>query len=200
MSEGELDILISRVIDGCAGDEDWKRLEALGALDPGIWRELAHAQRHDALLRQEVERATRIASHIEVRGGEIRQLTIRRSARVAMWGGWAAAAMLALAFVSGVPVRRADQGAQQASLSAADALARYLDAGQREGRVIREEPTKVLVETRPAENGRGYEVVFYRLIMERQQVPDLYRLTSDELGRAVPVRVEPPAPTRPGPV
>jgi len=198
MPEGELDILVTRVIDGRASQEDWRRLEILGAADPGVWRDLAQAQRDDAALRQVMMRVSGVASGIDLEVNEARErdaveVTRDRSRRVAMWGGWLAAAAVTLAFVSQRPAGTApNTGAQTAGaplLSAADALNRYLEEGRREGSVIEELPEKVLVNTAPAPDGQGYNVVYLRLIMERAQVPDLYRFSSDEFGRAAPVRV-----------
>ena len=82
-----------------------------------------------------------------------------------------------------------------------DHLARYLDQGYEEGRVVGELPDKVLIRATPMalQDGTiGYDVVYVRQILERVQVPDLYTFgaTQDELGRSrmqpVPVRVNAP--------
>lgn len=199
MPEGELDILITRVIDGRASQDDWRRLEILSAADPGVWRDLAQAQRDDAALRQAMMRVAGVASGVDLPVHEAREqaaveITRDRSRRVAMWGGWLAAAAVTLAFVSQRPVGTGpNTGGTQAAgaplLSAADAFNRYLEEGRKEGSVIEELPEKVLVNTAPAPDGQGYNVVYLRLIMERAQVPDLYRFSSDEFGRAAPVRI-----------
>lgn len=204
MSEGELDILITRVIDGRAGGEDWRRLEALASRDAGVWREVAQAQRDDQVLRREVADEVRVASSVELvmaSRDETLRLTSQvgeRTRRVAMWGGWAAAALVTLAFVAKKPAGEGMQAVGPAGtvLSAADALSQYLEQGRREGRVINEMPEKVLVDTMPAADGNGYDVVFFRVIMERDRVPDLYRFTTDESGRAVPIPVRVPASVR----
>lgn len=203
MSEGELDILITRVIDGRAGSDDWRRLESLGERDAGVWRELAQAQRDDQVLRTEMARAIGIVSSVEL-SMDTREPALRltrqvgeRTRRVAMWGGWAAAALVTLAFVAKKPGDNNAMNANAAgpAMSASDLLSGYLDQGRKEGRVINEMPDKVLVNTTPAANGKGYDVVYFRVIMEREQVPDLYRFTSDESGRQVPIRIQMPAAT-----
>ncbi|CAG1006378.1 hypothetical protein PHYC_03319 [Phycisphaerales bacterium] len=197
MSEGELDILITRVVDGRASHEDWRRLEALAGQDAGVWRDLAQAQRDDQILRRAVGMAVGVAASVELpapvahEAHRARFQVGERTRRVAMWGGWAAAALVTLAFVSKQPPGGTPQQANTGGpiLSAADALSKYIAQGQREGRVINEMPDKVLVNTQPLADGQGYDVVYFRLIMERDRVPDLYRFSSDELGQPVPVRV-----------
>jgi hypothetical protein len=118
-------------------------------------------------------------------------------------GGWAVAAVLALAFLGnrvGV-INMNAPAANTAGLTSIpanyfqvnnpdDALALYRTQGKQAGRVIAEVP--VLLESRPAATGRGFEVVYVRQILERAQVNDLYRFTQDEANRPVPVRVTMP--------
>ncbi|MDX2131083.1 MAG: hypothetical protein SFY69_03405 [Planctomycetota bacterium] len=206
MSEGELDILLTRVIDGGATDEDWRRLEALGARDPGVWRELAQAHRDDAVLRRGMARALDRAMMADLPDGPRAQerRTAERTRLAATWGGWAAAALVGLAVLmqrTGVERTPASDPAMAGVpvLSAADALHAYLEQGRAEGVVIEEMPAKWLVRSAPAADGRGFDVVYLRLIMERTQVPDLYKLSSDEFGSSVPIRItpEPPTPEQP---
>lgn len=192
---GELDNLISRVIDGVAGKADWDALEALAASNPSVWRELAVAQRVDQALTGEARRETACAQWVDIRVEEFAgHVTRRRSRLVATWGGWAAAAAVALAFVSQRAPSRPQSGGNQAGIlsfeNASDALAAYLERGKKDGVVLGELPDKVLVQTRPARDGRGVEVVYLRQIMECARVGDLYRPSSDEAGNltAVPVK------------
>lgn len=209
----ELDILVSRVVDKVASKADWEALEAMALSDPGVWRELAAAQRMDQQLSGEVWTETAAALWVslpsataDLAAGRAQQ----RSRLVAMWGGWAAAAAIALAFVGQRSERGAPAGGTEltgANLpgmdlaatdlvpirSASDALRAYLDRGRLDGLVIGELPDKVLVQTRPIANGGGMEVVYLRQIVERARVDDLYRPTTDELGNVtgLPVRVTP---------
>lgn len=205
MKEGELDILITRVVDGRAAPEDWRRLEALADVDSGVWREVARAQRDDQVLKLAVGAWVGVAGSVEMGASmetlpEAAEVPERfrlgeRTRMVAMWGGWAAAAAVALAFVTNRPAEQARvlTAGQPAVLSAADALSQYLAQGRKEGSVINEMPEKVLVHTQPGADGNGYEVVYLRMIMERESVPDLYRFTRDELGQRVPLKMTVPA-------
>ena len=57
--------------------------------------------------------------------------------------------------------------------------------------VIAEVPERILIETRPTDNGRGFELVYVRQIIERTVVPDLYQFHSqDEMGRPTLVRYD----------
>ncbi len=189
------DVLISRVVDGEATPRDWGALEDISAGDPGVWRELASAQRQQAELARCVEVATEAADRVDLPGDDAP--SIRLSARLnlaARWAGWAAAAMVALAWVGAGGPAASTTDVQSASLLPASlgsdaALSLYLDKGKQEGRVLAEMPAKMLVGTRPAADGFGYEVVFVRQIVERTRVNDLYRLSSDEFGNAAPVPV-----------
>jgi hypothetical protein len=207
MPDPTLDILVSRVLDGCATPADWGRLERLAEQDAGVWRELALAQRADQSLRSAVNSAIDAAGVHELSDNDLRAgavsrgegLVARRSRGLAAWGGWAAAALVALAFVartrevSGPASPVAGLSAPVAS--AADAFRAYLDKGREQGRVYGELPEKVLVDTVPAADGNGYEVVYIRQILERTHVPAMYelRVTHDEFGRPLPspVRVVP---------
>lgn len=198
MSEGELDILLTRVIDGRATGEDWRRLEALAQIDAGVWRELALAQRDDALLRQGMARALERAGQVTLPEGHPAgsvAMTRARTRLVATWGGWGVAAMVAVALLTR-PGHETPRGGEQIAgspiLTAADALHTYLEKGRQEGVVIEEMPAKWLVQSAPAANGRGFDVVYLRVIMERTQVPDLYKFSSDEFGSTVPVRLGTP--------
>lgn len=197
----ELDILISRVIDKVATKSDWEAIEAMASADPGVWRELGAAQRADQQLVIEVAHETSAASWVSLPTATLdlaQSKTQQRSRLVATWGGWAAAAALALAFVGqrGGATRGSVDMASADLVpirSAGDALQAYLDRGKQDGVVIGELPDKVLVQTRPIGNDGGVEVVYLRQIVERTRVNDLYRPTTDELGNVtgVPVRIKP---------
>lgn len=199
MMDVDRDILINRVVDDEATSADWAALKALAARDATIWRDLAEAQHAHAELCAAVEETVAVVDAVEAPVDDV--MRWRFSARVrtaATWGGWAAAAAVALAWVGGVDRSGAD--AQDvnsagmlpvgASLTAADALQKYLDLGRESGDVVGLMPEVVLVDSAPNPAGSGYEVVFIRQIMERRVVEDFYRLGADELGRPVPVRMD----------
>jgi hypothetical protein len=213
MNETNLDILISRVVDGVATPADWVSLESIAASNPSVWREIAVAQRTDRALVAAVCHETLAAERIDLHtqdnpGGSLlfSQSTFTRRLRIAgAWGGWAAAAAVAMAFLghAGAPAA-AGRGAPvvgsvdtaQASLpgpisSAGMFLDEYLSRGREEGTVISELPDKIVVETTQSADGQGYEVVYLRQIMERVRVQDLYRFSQDEAGNPTPVKINP---------
>ena len=114
---------------------------------------------------------------------------------VGPWAGWAVAALIMLAWViNGVQVPTSDpagNGAgqvQQAGFipvhNAQEAWDAYLSKGREEGRVLSDVPRRVLIDTRPAPTGEGFELIFIQQVMERTVVPKLYRFGGeDERGR-----------------
>lgn len=201
MSEHEIDILISRVIDGRSTDADWSGLEAAAARDAGVWRDLAMAQRDDRVLKAAVIEATGGYEAAELSGEEIQAAAVRRSEHtlthrarvVATWGGWVAAAGIAIAVV-GQHQPAPQPAGNQASLpvnlaSAADAFNAYLKKGREEGTVQGQLPDKQLLGVNPSPDGKGYEVTYLRQIVEKTHVDSLYKKSYDEFGRVAPVRV-----------
>lgn len=209
----------------------WAAFEAAAANHNQAWRELALAQRDALALAQVARTAESRASRVSLpseadalrpmRLEEARRELerVERTSRPQRWSGylgWAAAAVLALGFYSGRlnpnASRPANSGTQSAGLipnlgastepsATEDHLARYLDQGHEEGRVVGELPDKVLIRATPTalkDGTVGYDVYYVRQILERVQVPDLYTFgaTQDELGRAtvqpVPVRINAP--------
>jgi len=207
MDGTDRDVLITRMLDGEATPEDWTAFQALAARDASVWAELSSAQQDMAEISASVAQATAVAARVRapVDAGEtddeaLREaLSVRFSGRVRAtlaWSGWAAAAALVLAWGTGLPIPGSgvggyggvpsgaiEAGVVPTRLNSAQALDQYLDTGREEGRVIAEMPTKVLLEARPNPEGAGYEVLFYRQILERAVVPELRTL--DGLGRGL---------------
>lgn len=200
------DQIISRVIDGDASQRDWNALESIAARDPAVWRRLALALRDHAGFVRAVNASVRAADAVEAPvtlAGAVPAAGAgpHRTRRLGTWAGWAAAAVVALAWGStflrppGVTTLGEHAGFAEAirSAPAADLIAAYLDRGRAEDRVIGELPERVLLDSRPAESGDGYELLYLRQILERVTVPDLYEYTAqDEAGRPMltPVRAE----------
>lgn len=195
MSSDDRDILISRVIDGIARDHDWGALDKIAEADPAVWRELALAQRQNAELAGAVGRAVSVADDVEIDGREA-PVVIARIGGLSRWGGWAAAAALALAWIGGSRLG-APQGpgstrdpVQRAALlpvSAAEALQAYLSKGADEGLVLGEMPTKVMLDAVPVGQDDGHTDVYYiRQIIERVRVEELYRASNNEAGAVTP--------------
>jgi hypothetical protein len=202
MTSVERDMLISRVVDGLATDADWRGLEAVGDADPSVWRELAVAQRQHAVLCGLVGRAIECADAVET--PDPRPAVIRFPGSTWKWSGWAAAAMVAVAWMVGP--RTADRqfqspgprletaGMMPVSLAPEEHLQSYIENGRREGLVVGQIDTKPVIEVRPVklENGTAFDVVYARVILERTRLPDVYRLTTDEFGTTGLVRAKLP--------
>jgi len=196
------DILVGRVSDGEASPHDWAELESIARRDAGVWQRLALAQRAHARLERAVEDRIAIAELVDaprrVHGDHAGVFTTRWRA----YGGWAAAAVVALAWFA--TVRQHGPGAgpqspigtvQTAQLIPAPApnadelFSKYLDAGKATGRVVGEMPL-MMVDARPStEPGReDAQVVYYiRPVLEQVTTTDmrLGRVSSDEHGRPV---------------
>jgi hypothetical protein len=194
-----LDLLVSRVVDGEATRAERDELSRLAELDGRVWKLLAEAHADHAALVRHVGSAVALAERVEA---PVHELSIERlqsrSRLMGQWGGWAAAAAVLLAVAAGP--RLGINGSAPISNSAGlvptptfadagQALSTYLDQGKKEGLVVGEVPTRVLLEKRPLPEG-GYEVVYLRQIIERAKVPGLYQAGIDELGRPAPVRLE----------
>ncbi len=195
------EILIGRVIDGQALPDDWDALRALAERDPATWADLNETQRQQELLCASVSRLCAVADEIDIDDALVDpEPMVRRLRLVGTWGGWAAAASLALLWSLGINPLESGTGGQAASaipmgvnLEPDDALRQYLDSGREAGRVIREVPDRVVVRAEPLNGGRQVEVFYLRQILERQIVSQVYRESVDEMGNelAVPVRLEP---------
>jgi len=217
MNERErLDLLISRIADGEAGEDDWKSFGALAEHEAGAWKELAQAQLAHGAMSLAVSVALHAADRVELPSQQAAAIwsrgteppaRLRTWSRMGAFGGWVAAAAVALAWAGGfgsggrqtiVPTNTAgvfDPAAFTINTSD-DAVKAYLDVGGKTGRVIGELPNRVLVDSQPAmlEGGRrGVEVVYVRQFIERALVSDVARMGLDETGRRVPVPMTVPS-------
>ncbi len=197
------DILISRIVDGVASGGDVAELEALAASRPSIWRDLAMAQRDQALLSQEMARIISVAevvglpTHVETHRESLAPAS--RWKRASVWGGWAAAAVMALAYV-GAPLNSNTQQAGlipsmnvlKDGLTADQAWEVYEAAGSREQRLIGVLPERVLIEATPSADGKSVRMVFLRQLIETKTVDALYKQTVDETGQGCMVPAELP--------
>jgi hypothetical protein len=134
--------------------------------------------------------------------------------RIRAWSGWgvAAAALLLLAgqliFRSGderTPALPPD-GISTAALTGHDDAAvkmatmplaiddsarRLMESGRDGGLMLGEIPERVLIDARPAADGKGYELLYLRQFLEQTIVPDLYvPAGQDEQGKPTLVRFE----------
>ncbi len=180
---GDRDLLISRVVDGRASAAEWSALETLAAHDPGVWRELATAQRDQRAIEMIVASAGDVAQSVDLPAAPDEEVQFQApSTRLRLWGGWVAAAVMACAFVA--QFRSENQGGPrrdpQASLvpTADELLDQYRNTGRKEGIVLGEVPDQVLLAMEPAADGRGATVTFVRQFVERRYVPDVVQFRS----------------------
>lgn len=173
MSDDHTDLLVNRVIDGRDTAADWQALETLGSQDPEVWRALALAQRDHRAIAAGVRRAGDLADRVAMpNAGAVRAHAPSRIRRTSAWAGWAAAAVLAVAFVGRSIQPPVQDGATLATASlerpfanAAEALQSYLSKGREDGRVVTERPMRLLrLEQLP--DGAGYRVLYERPIVE----------------------------------
>lgn len=202
------DVLISQIIDAEGDGSAWAQFAEIAATDATAWRELALAQRDHAALSGAVARELDVADDTELPApshGVIGSGSF--SYRLSRWGGWAAAAAVALTWLgvqfaaiqdahrremaAGTPVSNAGNPNMASILpvgayhldSPQDAISAYKQLGQQSGTVLGELPDRVIVESRPLAGGRGYEVVYLRQFMERAQVAELYQVSRDDSGQ-----------------
>jgi hypothetical protein len=72
-----------------------------------------------------------------------------------------------------------------------ESMRSLLDRGRDGGLVLGEIPERVLIDARPAADGRGYELLYLRQFLEQSIVPDLYvPAGQDEQGKPTLVRYE----------
>lgn len=195
------EVLISRIVDGEATQEDWNAFHLQANREPSLWRELAEAQQMHAELGEEVGVALAVSSLVDAPTHvEIERRFNNRIRMVGVWGGWLAAACLGLMWANNARPAPSSLGGAGSQANLGDTLASYLNRGKEEGRVLGELPEKVLVSATPVTGsdgndiGNGYVVVYLRQILERVEVKDLYQLGEDDAGRQQPVPYDvPPA-------
>jgi hypothetical protein len=201
------------VVDGEATSLDWSALDQIAASDAAVWERLGRAHRAHARLEREVEDAIAIAELIGAPtsnpSASAGRFSFARATR--QYGGWAAAAAIALAWVGlqrspapapqtgapgprqAGPVLASEPGANTAPLGIVgdrfagftpeEALDHYVRSGLASGNVLGE-MQPMLLDARDLGEGKGKEVWYVRPILERTTVSDLSVLNpeTDELG------------------
>ncbi len=196
----ERDVLISRIVDGVATNEDWINFRILAAKDSSIWSELADTQRLHDMISQCMQSDLANADRVELPGGLIDDRPMRaRLEVVSRWSGWAAAAIMLVWFFGQSDVPTIDHDLATAGILGSSILLdqakpdqafdQYLSSGQILGQVVGEMPDRVVIETRPMSDGT-IEVLYLRQIIERQVIEHVYRETHDEMGNVIPVPVK----------
>lgn len=199
----DLDLLITRLIDGDATDEDWDQFRARAAGDIEPWRRLAEDQQVCVALREGFDAVAARALAVELPGATAgsgagsnppaeTQMPGRAAPATASisWGryvGWAAAVLIGLSWAGTSWRYGAGQTGPRAPGDSSDTirgvdydqhLAQYLQAPY----VLRElDP--VLLSSRRTEN--GLEVTFLRQIAERRYVKGFYEPAWDEQSNPV---------------
>ena len=179
------DILISRIVDGSAEPADWAELESIAETEPEALRRLAEAQRREGDLRAAMVDALNEADEIDLPLGHTATVFTFRT-RLQTWTGWAAAAALALAWLTAGGVLRTNAGSESQVAgwtpgTADEAYEQYQMVGLAEGRVLGELP-KVMIQVERLENGQA-EVTYLRRVLERRLVTDVLEPTVDTQGR-----------------
>ncbi len=200
------DVLIGRIIDGEASGQDWAEFRQIAGDDQAVFAEIAELQDLRKRTLELVDDAGNFAEtvdlpmHLHLKSSPAHRL---RSAGV--WGGWAIAAMIAIAWSIGLrpgdPLIFGNTDSSQANLgagvinTAGEAFQKYLDLGKQSGSVIGEMPSGIVLDKRPFEDGSGYEVLYIRPIIERVVVRDrdVYRQTMNENGQTQIVPAPMPA-------
>jgi hypothetical protein len=206
------DLLISRVIDGSASEEDWTTFRAMADKDHSLWRELAECQRDHVELSGQVQSAIAVADRVDAPAHEeIGRRFNERLRLVAVWGGWAAAACLGIMIYTGAGLSRGqapvvnqsglidfaktppqeviNRYLQDGRLTPRDLIQEYVVAGQEKGSVLREMPDRVLITARPMKSG-DFEVTFIRQIMERTRIKEFNGVGMTDAGILVPVPID----------
>lgn len=199
MDYEQRDHIISRVVDRRESASDWEALAQLESKQEPIWRELAQALRCEAELRSvmavELARADRVSLPPTSKSATRKPLPT--------WSGWLAAAACLVAWMLS---SLSGPAASHSMESPADNLAQAnpeevapetenTDSGTTPT-VITELPM-VVVDTKVAADGEGFEVVYLRRVLERRRVDQVMELTADESGALHPVPVDHSYPTRP---
>jgi hypothetical protein len=199
MTIDRIDILLSRAVDGIATAEDWIEIEKIGANDPSVWRTLAEELRAQAALESAVEEQIAIADMVEIDTGAA-HASHSFNRRMRTWSGWAAAAVVTLAWIgaSGMLGASGFAGGQQAglvsSMTADQALDQYREKGLREGRLMTEYPA-IMLQSRVLDDSGRIEVYYMRRFIERAEINAMY-VTPDDGQSVVPVPVSPFVPVR----
>lgn len=203
------DILIGRVVDGEATSQDWEEIRELAGDDQTVFAEIAELQELRRQTIEHVEEAGDIASRVELPSHLHPKVTpAGRMSFVGVWGGWAVAALVAVAWSIGLRpgdpliVGDANSGTMTGNLggavatNASEALQQYLDMGKESGTVIGELPSGIVLEKHPLADGSGYEVLYIRPIIERATVHNVFREVQTESGKSQIVPAVLPQPAR----
>lgn len=185
-----LDLVLDRVVDRCATPEDWNFLDGRLRDRKELALELVSRLREDDILRASLVPVRERADAIELPRAPAQAHPAKRS----FVFGFAAALLIGLGlYASGlISMSRGgsgtnatpDESARVASKTD-DLLAKYVEQGRRDGRVLQELP-KVPLSMRPvADDPDLVHVVYVRRIVECTRIREAERFATDEHGRTV---------------
>lgn len=186
----ELDVLLSRAV---AGDRAaLAEVRARGATDPSVLDELTLWQADELRLARVARELHHTADRVEAPRAHRRWSTRWNGA------GWAVAAVLAIAWLMQVvSPRGAQPGASVAGIAPAfqsseEAFDAYVAKAREEGVLSGEVAPPTLLRSRELGDGRGFEVVIIRQVVERRVSPEIYRIApSGESGARRTVIIRP---------
>jgi len=204
------DVIVGRIVDGEASPSDWQDLDRIAERDPAVWQRLARAQRAHARLERAVEDGIAVAEFVELPLREHHAM-FDFVTRVRAYGGWAVAAVLALALLGSYsPLQRNlnGPGSVTAGYTLLDqattdqAYQRYVNAGRDSGRVVDTLPS-VLIEAGGLGTPEGGDVLIVRRIVERMPAKDMafFTVEPNEFSEPtfVPLEVRTATEPRPAP-
>ena len=174
------DVIIGRIVDGEASPSDWHDLDRVAERDPEVWQRLARAQRAHARLERAVEDEIAVAELVGL-PLERHHAMYEFVSRVRSYGGWAVAAVLAMALLGSYsPLQKNTGGTTlQAGYTTPldratpdQAFERYVSAGRDTGRVVDTLPS-VLVEAGGLGSPGGGDVLIIRRTVERLNAKDM---------------------------
>ena len=188
--EESLDLLLSRAV---AGDRAaLAEVRARGASDAAILDELALWQADELRLARVARELHSTADRIEAP---------RPSSFAHRWAGlgWAVAAMVAIAWAlqafvprSTTEPRASVAGVAPAFASSDEAFDAYLAKAREDGVVVGDVEPPTLLRSRELGDGRGFEVVIVRQVIERRVSPEIYRVAPmGETGQLRPILIRP---------
>jgi hypothetical protein len=185
----EVDVLLSRAVAGDSAALD--EIRARGQVDPAILIELTLWQADELRLARVARDLHAVADRVDVPES-------RRRMPIQAGIGWAVAAAIAIAwgsqtFMSGSASQRASvAGIGSVGATADDAFEAYLARARAEGLVTGEVAPPTLLRSRELGDGRGFEVVIVRQVIERRISPEMYRFAPiGETGRLRQVIIRP---------
>lgn len=168
-SEAEI---IARVVERREADADWTLLARTAAADDSVWARLADALRDDARVRRALAPVLAVADHVGLPAPRPRTVGSRFAVRACWLAAGAVAALLV------------DAGIRR--LGPTDAAP---PPGTAPGTTVEELPRLVL-EARPAADGRTTEVLLLRRIVERAAVDGIVQVGVDEHGDPLPAWID----------